>query len=207
MIFQGGPVQKISIPKDRDGKQRNYGFVTYKHIHSVGYALRLFEGTMLYNRLLSMKPRNSSDSNPTDRLLDSVCHMDTMLQLGQQMILGNYPLRINSMACDNKIPSPYPSQLDINSGNDDRNLKRMHPYQRDRDRNRERDRPRDRERDRERDRNRDRDRDRSKEWERNRERGFNDHHKDERSHYNRDNNYRSNDYSRYNDARKRWSYH
>ncbi|XP_011873626.1 PREDICTED: RNA-binding protein 7 [Vollenhovia emeryi] len=205
LFLQGGPVQKITIPKDRDGKQRTFGFITYKHIRSVAYALDLFDGTTLYNRTLNMKLRNNTELQPVEQPSNPVRNMNHMLELGQQMILGNYLPQTNAMFGANISPDgpPYSRQLDISPGNDDR-IRRNHPYQRNRDRKQERDRDRNQERDRNRERNRDRARE--KDRGRNREQNHNDHHRDERSYYNRDNNYRSNDF-RYNDNRKRWTYH
>lgn len=170
-------------------------------MNSVKYALNLFEGTTLYNRTLCMKPRYNAEAQVDNTASHSIHNMmqhqllqqnmqnmhnthnmmqfqslqkNQLLQQTQQLALGNFPL------------------LNTNS-NDDKNLKRMHPYQRDRDKYRERDKIRDRDRDRDR--------------ERNRERSHNEHYRDERPHYNRDSNYHPNDYSRYNSNRKRWSYH
>lgn len=129
-----------------------------------------------------MNPKNNAESqidNTKDQGMRNMMQFQVLQQTPPLTGLGDFSL------------------LGMNSNNGDRDLKRMHPYQRDRDRYRERDKIRDR------DRNRDRDRDRDRE--RNRER--NDYYRDERPHYNRDNNYRSNDYSRYNGNRKRWSYH
>ncbi|XP_039304067.1 negative elongation factor E isoform X2 [Solenopsis invicta] len=209
-IIKGGPVQKITIPKDREGKQRTYGFITYKHMKSVEYALLLFDGTMLYNRTLNMKPRNNTESQQAEQFSNPVRNMNYMLELGQQMMLGNYSPQTGSgdgggaifginILQDGPI---YPRQLDTNSGNDTRI--RSHPYQRNRDRNQDRDRDRNQERGRNRERNRDRERE--KEKGRSKERNHSDH-RDERSYYNRDNGYRFNDYFRYNDNRKRWTYH
>lgn len=151
-------------------------------MNSVKYALHLFEGTALYDRTLTMKPRNNTEAQQVDNTVAQYPNntQQQLLQQTQQMVLRGFPL------------------LDMNSNNGDRNLKRMHPYQRDRDNYRERDKIRDKDRDR----NRDRDRDK----ERNRERNYNDYYRDEKSHYNRDS-YRSNDYSRYNGNKKRWTYH
>ncbi|XP_012235189.1 RNA-binding protein 7 [Linepithema humile] len=200
LFLQGGPVQKISIPKDRDGRQRPFGFVTYKHRNSVDYALRLFDGTRLYDRPINMQPRNHTESHPAEPPPNPVQNLNYMLELGQQMILGNYPPQISDIAFDPNISqdaSGCQRQVDANSGNDDRN-KRNHPYQRNRDRNLDRDRNRDRDRG---------DREIERDGKRNRERNHGDYYRDERSYYNRDNNYRSNGYSRYNDHRKRWTYH
>ncbi|XP_050455429.1 RNA-binding protein 7 [Cataglyphis hispanica] len=214
LFLQGGPVQKITIPKDRDGKQRTYAFITYKHIHSVEYALRLFDGTELYNRTLNMKPRNNAESQQMEQSLNSVHkNLNHMLQLGQQMIFGNYPPQSgNAMHVFGHITQNVPTysrQLDANSGNDDR-IRRTHPYQRNRDRKQERDRNQERGRNQERnrDRNRERDREREKDKDKARSREQNDHYRDERSYYNRDNwnSHRSNGHSRYNDNKKRWTH-
>ncbi|XP_018346866.1 PREDICTED: RNA-binding protein 7 [Trachymyrmex septentrionalis] len=196
LFLQGGPVQRIIIPKDRDGKPRTYGFITYKHMDSVEYALHLFDGTMLYNRTLNMKLRNNTESQQAEQSSNPVRNMNHMLELGQQMILGNYPSQTSGSSAMfgvniSQDVLSYPKQLDVNFGNDDR--RRNHPYQRNRDRKQERDRNRDAERE--------------KDNGRSRERNHNDHYRDERAYYNRDNNYRSNDYFRYNDNRKRWTYH
>lgn len=164
------------------------------------YALRLFDGTELYNRSINMKLRNA-EPQQAEQSPNPVCNINHMLELGQQMLLGNYPPQNGGpMYFDHisqNVPT-YPRPLDANSSNDDRS-RRNHPYQRNRDRKQERDRNQDR--------NRDRNREREKDGARNRER--NDHFRDERPpHHNRDNwnNHRFNSYSRYNDNRKRWTH-
>ncbi|KAJ8667166.1 hypothetical protein QAD02_008828 [Eretmocerus hayati] len=107
LFLQGGPVQKVSIPKDRDGKQKTFGFVTYKHECSVPYALDLFDGTTLFNRQVHMKsrnnnlenshqqqfrmqpmqPRNHDQYQPHYDQRRQVFHNE--LQLGQQVLLGS----------------------------------------------------------------------------------------------------------------------
>ncbi|EFN83664.1 Putative RNA-binding protein 11, partial [Harpegnathos saltator] len=71
LFLQVRPVQKISIPKDRDGKQRTFGFITYKHVNSVKYALHLFMGTILYDRVLIMKPKNNAEVQ-VDQYVDNM---------------------------------------------------------------------------------------------------------------------------------------
>lgn len=173
-------------------------------MRSVKYALHLFDGTTLYNRTLNMKLRNNTEWQQTEQSLNPVRNMNHMLELGQQMILGNYSQQTNAMFGVNISQDclTYSRQLNINSGNDDR-IRKNHPYQRNRNRKQERDRDKNQERDR----NREKNRDRAREKDRGRSREQNhDHHRDERSYYNRDNTYRSNDF-RYNDNRKRWTYH
>lgn len=183
-------------------------------MNSVKYALHLFENTTLYNRTLTMKPRNKAETSQVDNTVDHYMpNMMQQLQLLQQnqflqqtqflqqaqFLQQNQFLHQAQFLQQNQQIGNFPL-LDMNSSNDDKNFKRVHPYQRDRDKYRERDKIRDRDRDRIK--NRDRDRDR----ERNRERNHKDYCRDERLHYNRDNNY-PDDYTRHNSNKKRWSYH
>ncbi|KAI5612728.1 hypothetical protein C0J50_4460 [Silurus asotus] len=48
LFLQAGPVQKVVIPRGRDGNQKSYGFVRYKHAEAVPYAIALLDGIWLY---------------------------------------------------------------------------------------------------------------------------------------------------------------
>lgn len=66
---QAGPLERVSIPKD-NGKNRQYGFVTFKYECSVPYAMSIFAGTKLFNRELRlnnrMVNRNNNNNNTTN---------------------------------------------------------------------------------------------------------------------------------------------
>lgn len=170
---------------------------------SVQYALKLFDGTTLFNRLLSMKLRNGAEAQqplpPLPRPNMPIPSMEQLLQMGQHIFARNFPVQSNTGQANFPYnTSPYPS-----SSNDERIVERMHPYFRDKDRNRDADRIREADRirnaDRIRDTDRNRDIDRNKDRERNRERGYTG-----RAYSNKDNNYRSRDYHpRYNNNRKK----
>lgn len=55
--MQAGPLEKVRIPRDRDGRQKNFAFITYCHEVSVPYALNLFRGTSLFHRTLTLQSR------------------------------------------------------------------------------------------------------------------------------------------------------
>lgn len=55
-----GPIERVAIPLEKDGNIKTFGFVTYKHLSSVSYALNLFSGTKLFGRELTLKNRNSN---------------------------------------------------------------------------------------------------------------------------------------------------
>lgn len=47
LFLQAGPLKRVTIPKDHEGRQRSYGFVFYKHAEAVPYAIALLNGTWL----------------------------------------------------------------------------------------------------------------------------------------------------------------
>ncbi|XP_042190226.1 RNA-binding protein 7, partial [Callorhinchus milii] len=57
---QAGPLTKVTIPKDKDGRQKSYGFVCFKHTESVPYAISLLNGIRLYGRPLNLQYRSGS---------------------------------------------------------------------------------------------------------------------------------------------------
>lgn len=59
LFLQAGPVEKVKIPVDREGRKSNFGFVTFKHESSVPYTVQLLQETSLYDRTLNIKPRNN----------------------------------------------------------------------------------------------------------------------------------------------------
>lgn len=61
--LQVGPIDRISLPKDKDGTQKSFGFVEYRHQKSVPYALSVFAGTKLFNRELRLNPRDGNTGN------------------------------------------------------------------------------------------------------------------------------------------------
>ncbi|KAF4531848.1 hypothetical protein B566_EDAN000874 [Ephemera danica] len=57
LFLQAGPVERVCIPKDKEGKLKNFGFVTFKHEESVLYAMQIMDGTTLFGRNLNMRNR------------------------------------------------------------------------------------------------------------------------------------------------------
>ncbi|XP_010290753.1 PREDICTED: RNA-binding protein 7, partial [Phaethon lepturus] len=65
-----GPVIKVKIPKDRDGRPKQFAFVNFKHEESVPYGLSLLNGIKLYGRPIKIQFRSGSshasqDGNPS----------------------------------------------------------------------------------------------------------------------------------------------
>lgn len=64
LFLQGGPVEEVKIVKDKNGKSRGFGFITFKHAVSVPYALQLMTGESLFGRALRMQERGSNPGSP-----------------------------------------------------------------------------------------------------------------------------------------------
>ncbi|XP_051512021.1 RNA-binding protein 7 [Myxocyprinus asiaticus] len=60
LFLQAGPLIKVKIPKDNDGKSKQFAFVNFKHEVSVPYALNLLNGVRLFGRQLNIKFRAGS---------------------------------------------------------------------------------------------------------------------------------------------------
>ncbi|GIX96953.1 RNA-binding protein 7 [Caerostris darwini] len=68
LFLQAGPLESVKIPKDKDGRQRNYGFVTFKHTASVPYAVALMGGLVLYGKSIRLDARSGSENAPNPYL-------------------------------------------------------------------------------------------------------------------------------------------
>ncbi|XP_050484513.1 splicing regulator RBM11 [Bombus huntii] len=134
LFLQAGPVQNVTIPKDRNGKQRPFGFVTYKHVNSVLYALELFNGTSLFNRILNISHRKNVELPQINYSQDNFINFNNWLQLGQEMILGNdmSHLKEDSFGTNMILNTDLQMKETNNcSHKNDRRSQRTHPYHRD----------------------------------------------------------------------------
>ncbi|PNJ75889.1 RBM7 isoform 6 [Pongo abelii] len=74
LFHQAGPVIKVKIPKDKDGKPKQFAFVNFKHEVSVPYAMNLLNGIKLYGRPIKIQFR----SVVMPRKM-SVCHIPSIM--------------------------------------------------------------------------------------------------------------------------------
>ncbi|XP_011299773.1 RNA-binding protein 7 isoform X2 [Fopius arisanus] len=151
LFLQAGPLEKVNIPKDRDGKPKNFGFVTFKHAVSVPYALELLEGTSIYNRSLTIKARQLSTDPPPSSISrnTNLSKLNAVSLFANEVLMGYHmpQVRYNMMPMllpSSMIPSgimPYSNKTHGTSyfhGKGDGYSSRNHPYSHDRDNNRDR---------------------------------------------------------------------
>ncbi|NXA81226.1 RBM7 protein, partial [Thryothorus ludovicianus] len=66
LFHQAGPVITVKIPKDRDGRPKQFAFVNFKHEESAPYGLRLLNGIKLYGRPMRIQFRSGSSHATQD---------------------------------------------------------------------------------------------------------------------------------------------
>ncbi|XP_020649173.2 RNA-binding protein 7 isoform X1 [Pogona vitticeps] len=74
LFHQAGPVIKVKIPKDRDGKAKQFAFVNFKHEESVPYGMSLLNGIKLFGRPLKIQFRSGSSHASQDGSLAYTQH-------------------------------------------------------------------------------------------------------------------------------------
>lgn len=60
LFLQAGPVQSVHIPKDCNGRQRNFAFVKFKHLVSVDYAINLMSSICMFDSQLNLRYTHKS---------------------------------------------------------------------------------------------------------------------------------------------------
>ncbi|XP_040832904.1 RNA-binding protein 7 isoform X4 [Ochotona curzoniae] len=66
LFHQAGPVIKVKIPTDKDGKPKQFAFVNFKHEVSVPYAMNLLNGIKLFGRPIKIQFRSGSSHASQD---------------------------------------------------------------------------------------------------------------------------------------------
>ncbi|XP_053547550.1 RNA-binding protein 7 [Bombina bombina] len=60
LFLQAGPAISVKIPKDKDGKPKQFAFVNFKHEESAPYGMSLLNGIKLFGRPLKIQYRSGS---------------------------------------------------------------------------------------------------------------------------------------------------
>ncbi|XP_038634768.1 RNA-binding protein 7 [Scyliorhinus canicula] len=60
LFLQAGPLLAVKIPKDKDGKSKQFAFVHFKHVESVHYGKDLLNGIQLHGKAIKIQFRSGS---------------------------------------------------------------------------------------------------------------------------------------------------
>ncbi|XP_001502226.1 RNA-binding protein 7 [Equus przewalskii] len=109
LFHQAGPVIKVKIPKDRDGKPKQFAFVNFKHEVSVPYAMNLLNGIKLFGRPIKIQFRSGSSHASQDVSLSYPQH-----HVGNSSPTSTSPSRYERTV-DNMTPSAQQIQRSFSS--------------------------------------------------------------------------------------------
>ncbi|XP_054936007.1 RNA-binding protein 7-like [Physeter macrocephalus] len=96
---QAGPVIKVKIPKDNDGKPKQFAFVNFKREASVPYAMNLLNGIKLFGRPIKIQFRSGS----------SHASQEVSLSYSQHHVGSSSPTSTSPSRCERTVANMTPS--------------------------------------------------------------------------------------------------
>ncbi|XP_003934367.1 splicing regulator RBM11 [Saimiri boliviensis] len=96
LFLQAGPLTKVTICKDREGKPKSFGFVCFKHPESVSYAIALLNGIRLYGRPINVQYRfgSSRSSEPANQGFESCVKINSHSYRNEEMVgRSSFPMQ------------------------------------------------------------------------------------------------------------------
>ncbi|XP_074714111.1 splicing regulator RBM11 isoform X3 [Strix uralensis] len=110
LFLQAGPLTKVTICKDKEGKPKSFGFVCFKHKESVPYAIALLNGIRLYGRPIKVQYRfgssHSSELNSPTHGFENYIDLYSPSYRYQEPY-GNPPFPVISFPMNNSLPHEY----------------------------------------------------------------------------------------------------
>ncbi|KAL4229504.1 RNA recognition motif [Mactra antiquata] len=121
LFLQAGPLENVSIAKEKDGRQKSFAFVKFSHIESVPYTIKVMEGTQLFGRNLKLQTRPGSIHQQQQQQQQQQQHQQHQQGVVQGQV-GNTmnPYQNNPVQ---QIPNPY-----MNMQNFQLNIVPQNPY-------------------------------------------------------------------------------
>ncbi|XP_004062641.2 splicing regulator RBM11 [Gorilla gorilla gorilla] len=110
LFLQAGPLTKVTICKDREGKPKSFGFVCFKHPESVSYAIALLNGIRLYGRPINVQYRfgSSRSSEPANQSFESCVKINSHNYRNEEMVVGRSSFPMQYFPINNtSLPQEY----------------------------------------------------------------------------------------------------
>ncbi|XP_017509843.1 splicing regulator RBM11 [Manis javanica] len=108
LFLQAGPLTKVTICKDREGKPKSFGFVCFKHPESVSYAIALLNGIRLYGRPINVQYRfgSSRSTEPADQSFESCVKINSHSYRNEEVVVrSSFPMQ--SFPTNAALPQEY----------------------------------------------------------------------------------------------------
>uniref|UniRef100_A0A674GC35 RRM domain-containing protein n=1 Tax=Taeniopygia guttata TaxID=59729 RepID=A0A674GC35_TAEGU len=104
LFLQAGPLTKVMICEDKEGKPESFGYVCFKHKVSVPYAKALLDGIHLYGRPITVQywkgsfhsPELDSCANDFEHHIDLESPADRNQELSGNSLFPVTPLPVNN---------------------------------------------------------------------------------------------------------------
>ncbi|XP_074958087.1 splicing regulator RBM11 isoform X3 [Phalacrocorax aristotelis] len=110
LFLQAGPLTKVTICKDKEGKPKSFGFVCFKHEESVHYAIALLNGIRLYGRPIKVQYRfgssHSSELNSPTHGFENYIDLYSPSYRYQEPY-RNPPFPVTPFPVSNSLPYEY----------------------------------------------------------------------------------------------------
>ncbi|XP_036258142.1 uncharacterized protein LOC118698747 [Molothrus ater] len=114
---KAGPLTKVMICEDKEGKPKSFGYVCFKHKVSVPYAKALLDGICLYGRPITVQYwRGSSPSPQPDSCTDGFEHYIDLESPADrhQELSGNPPFPVTPLPVNNSLLHDHPGFQEVN---------------------------------------------------------------------------------------------
>lgn len=101
---KAGPLTKVTLCKDREGKPKSFGFVCFKHPESVSYAIALLNGIRLYGRPINVQYRfgSSHSSEPANQSFETCVRINSYSYRNEEMA-GRAPFSMQIFPVTNNV--------------------------------------------------------------------------------------------------------
>lgn len=98
-----GPIERVAIPKEKDGKIKTFGFVTYKHVSSVGYALSIYAGTKLFGKELLLRNRNANKGREQPQYQSPMASSSLLHGYNNPIMIGGNDFNASAMLAQRQL--------------------------------------------------------------------------------------------------------
>ncbi|XP_057888943.1 splicing regulator RBM11 [Melospiza georgiana] len=116
LFLQAGPLTKVMICEDKEGKPQSFGYVCFKHKVSVPYAKALLDGICLYGRPITVRYwRGNSPSPQLDSCTDGFeHHIDLESPADRhEELSGNHPFPLTPLPVNNSLLHDHPGFQEV----------------------------------------------------------------------------------------------
>ncbi|XP_072470797.1 splicing regulator RBM11 isoform X2 [Notamacropus eugenii] len=92
---QAGPLTRVTICKDKEGKPKPFGFVCFKHQESVSYAIALLNGIRLYGRPINVQYRfgSSHSAELSNQVAENCININSQIYRNEDFLSRPFPIQ------------------------------------------------------------------------------------------------------------------